>query len=277
MSLHVLVATPFGSNPDSTGTATGGMGVDAGKAQEAWAARVEIARQSGHPEDIQVLAGEAPSAALHASAQALADEILRHRPPDKSPDKAFLFSGHMIDAPDRPLPRFPPDKENLAAARIGEALDTLGAGPNDLAIAQGAAGGDILFGEACLARGVRLQLLLPLREPEFIAASVLPCSDGESWRQRYLALRARLALPPRIMPDALGPLPPDQSGKPTDPYERCNRWLLYSALAQGLDRLRFICLWNGGGGGGAGGTAHMVKEVTRRTGQVTWLDTRELW
>ena len=277
MSLNVLVATPFGSNPDSAGTASGDDCVHAGNQHEAWATRIEIARRSGHPEDIEVLADEAPSPALRASARTLADEILRHRDPRKSPGKVFLFSGHMIDTPDRPLPRFPADKESLAAARIGAALDRLGAGPNDLAIAQGAAGGDILFGEACLARGLSLQLLLPLPEPEFIAASVLPCCAGESWRQRYLALRARLTLRPRIMPDALGPLPRDQSGKPSDPFERCNRWLLYSALAQGLDRLRFICLWNGSDGDGAGGTAHMVKEVTRRTGQVTWLDTRELW
>ena len=54
-------------------------------------------------------------------------------------------------------------------------------------------------------------------------------------------------------------------------------WLLYSALAQGRDRLRFICLWDGNGGDGAGGTAHMVEEVRRRHCQVTWLDTRELW
>ena len=110
-----------------------------------------------------------------------------------------------------------------------------------------------------------------------LATSVLPCSAGEAWRLRYLALRARLAQPPRIMPEALGPLPPDRQGAPGNPYERCNRWLLYSALTYGLDRLRFICLWDGGNGDGAGGTAHMVEEVGRRTGRITWLDTRELW
>ena len=276
MSLNVSVATPIGSNPDGPGTASGGKGVLDRSAGEAWAAHIEIARKSGHPEDIEVLADEAPSAALRVSARKLADEILRQRDPRKSPAKVFLFSGHMIDAPDRPLPRFPAGKEDLAAARIGEALDRLGAGPNDLAIAQGAAGGDILFSEACLARGTSLQLLLPLPEPDFIAASVLPCSDGESWRERYLALRDRLSLPPRIMPDALGPPPRDGDGKPGDPYERCNRWLLYSALVPGRDRLRFICLWDGSGGDGAGGTAHMVGEVRRRHCQVTWLDTREL-
>ena len=203
----------------------------------------------------------------------------RLKPPQSQwqPDKVFLFSGHMIDSPERPEPRFPAAKESIAAARIGEALDALGAGPDDLAIAQGAAGGDILFGEACRARGVRFQMLLPLAEPEFIEASVQPCADGESWRQRYFALREQLDLPVRIMPDVLGPLPRDRSGRQIDPFERCNLWLLYSALAQGIDRVRFICLWNGGGGDGPGGTAHMVSEVKRRTGQVTWLDTRKLW
>lgn len=277
MSLNVLVATPFGSNPDSPGTAIGNTREHSGDGHEAWSTWIQIARQSGHPEDIGVLADEAPSAARRAAALALVDEMLRHRQSRKSPGQVFLFSGHMIDAPDRPLPRFPADKEDIAAARIGEALDALAASPSDLALAQGAAGGDILFGEACLARGVSLQMLLPLPEPEFIATSVLPCCAGESWRARYLALRERLALPPRILPDALGPLPRDREGKPGDPYERCNRWLLDTALAQGADRLRFICLWDGGGGDGAGGTAHMVKEVARRTGQVTWLDTRALW
>ena len=277
MSLNVLVETTFGSDPDNADAAMAEAGGYSGDEHRAWAGRIEIARQSGHPEDIQVLADEAPSAARRAAALALVDEMLRHRQSRKSPGQVFLFSGHMIDAPDRPLPRFPADKEGVPAARIGEALDALAASPSDLALAQGAAGGDILFGEACLARGVSLQMLLPLPEPEFIATAVLPCCAGESWRARYRALRERLALPPRILPDALGPLPRDREGKPGDPYERCNRWLLDTALAQGADRLRFICLWDGGGGDGAGGTAHMVKEVARRTGQVTWLDTRELW
>ncbi len=276
MSLNVLVATSFGSDPDSAGAAMFEARDDSGDGHRTWANRIEIARQAGHPEDIQVLADEAPSAASRAAAQTLADEMLRQRQQLKSPDKVFLFSGHMIDTPDRRESRLPAAMENLAAARIGAALDALGAGPGDLAFAQGAAGGDILFGEACLARGVGLQLLLPLSEPEFIAASVLPSSAGEAWRLRYLALCGRLTRAPRIMPDALGPLPLDRHGIPGNPYERCNRWLLYSALSFGLDRLHFICLWDGGSGDGAGGTAHMVEEVKKRTSRITWLDTREL-
>ena len=194
------------------------------------------------------------------------------------PGKVFLFSGHMIDAPDRQTPRFPADKEPIAAAAIAKALDDLGASNADLALTQGASGGDLLFAEAAIARGMKVQLLLPLPEPDFITASVLPATNGDDWRKRFLALRDNpLCLPPRVMPDELGPLPRDSHGNELNAFERCNLWLLNSTLACGIQRTRFICLWNGAGGDGPGGTQHMVDEVKRRTGQVTWLDTRKMW
>lgn len=190
---------------------------------------------------------------------------------DWQPRQVFLFSGHMIDAPDRATPRFPADKEGIAAERIAAALEQLEAGPEDLAFAQAAAGGDLLFLEACERRGVRCQILVPFDEPEFIRRSILPSQGGDTWRQRYYRLRDKLKDPPRIMSDELGPLP-----KGVDPFVRCNLWLLYSALACGIAKVRFACLWNGGGGDGPGGTAHMYREVERRTGRVTWIDTRAL-
>lgn len=193
------------------------------------------------------------------------------RPEDRwQPRRVLLFSGHMVDEPGRAEPRFPADKVEVAARHIAAALEGLGAGPEDLALAQGACGGDLLFTEACLARGVRVQWLQPFAEAEFIERSVV--CGGEAWRPRYLAAKAGLAEPPRAAPAALGN-PPRGRGDGY-PYERCNLWLLYTALAQGPDKLRFICLWNGAGGDGPGGTAHMYAEVNRRTGQVTWIDTR---
>lgn len=206
--------------------------------------------------------------------------LARLRPPEKSwqPGKVFLFSGHMVDAPGRKEPRFPADKEPVAAAAIDQALSDEGASDQDLALTQGAAGGDLLFAEAALKRGLRLQLLLPLPEPDFIEASILRSADGETWRKRYFQVRDHaLCLPPRVMPDVLGPLPVDHLGNSMNEFERCNQWLLYSALACGIARTRFVCLWNGTGGDGPGGTQHMVQEVRRRTGKVTWLDTRKLW
>jgi len=197
-------------------------------------------------------------------------EIARANPPFL-PRQVFLFSGHMVDPPGRASPRFPADKEPIAAQRIAAALDQLGAGVGDLALTQGAAGGDLLFLEACLQRGVRCMLLLPFEEPKFIEESLLTSKDGERWRERYFAVKAQLKDAPRIMPAELGPLPKGASA-----YERCNLWLLYTALAWGVDKVRFVCLWNSGGGDGPGGTAHMYNEVKRRTGRVTWIDTRQL-
>jgi len=186
------------------------------------------------------------------------------------PRQVFLFSGHRVDEPGRADPRFPSDKVGIAADRIGEALDQLGAGPDDLALTQGACGGDLLFSRACQERGVRVQWLQAFEEAEFIQASVV--RGGESWRQVYLEARARLEAPIRSAAAELGQLP-----EGSDPYERCNLWLLNTALSLGPEKVRFICLWNGGGGDGPGGTAHMVDEVKRRTGQVIWLDTRTIF
>ena len=206
-----------------------------------------------------------------AAALAVVDaEIARAAPPFQ-PRRVWLFSGHMMDQPGRDPPRFPPASEPAAAAAIALALDRAGAGEGDLALCQAAAGGDLMFLEACRQRGVRCRVLLPFPEPRFIDQSVAPSQDGARWRERYYAVRAGLADAPRIMPDELGPLP-----KGVDPYERCNLWLLHTALSWGIDKVHFFCLWNGGGGDGPGGTAHMYNEVKRRTGRVTWIDTRAL-
>lgn len=185
--------------------------------------------------------------------------------------RVFLFSGHMVDRPDRKVPRFPPGMVPAAAVRIGAALDALGARAGDLALSQAAAGGDLLFLEACQQRGVTCRVYLPFPIPEFIARSVLPSVDGEAWRQRFESVQRQLTEPVHIMTEELGATPVG-----TDPFERCNLWLLDSALALGPEMVQCICLWNGGGGDGPGGTAHMVREVGRRGGHVTHIDTRTL-
>ncbi len=206
-----------------------------------------------------------------AAALAIVEREIERAAPPFEPRQVLLFSGHMMDAPGREPPRFPAGKAPAAASGIAQALDKLGAGDGDLALCQAAAGGDLLFLEACHARGVRCRLLLPFEEPEFIEQSILPSQEGDRWRERYFALKAQLADAPRIMPDELGPLP-----KGMNAYERCNLWLLYTALGWGVDKVRFVALWNGGGGDGPGGTKHMYDEVKRRTGRVTWIDTRTL-
>jgi hypothetical protein len=197
-------------------------------------------------------------------------EIARLAPPFV-PRQVLLFSGHIVDAPGRPQPRFPPAKVPAARAAIAGALDALGAGAGDLGLTQGAAGGDLLFTEVCQERGVRVQWLQPLPEPDFIEASVLRAAEPAQWRDRYFAAKARLVDPPCTMPVELGPPPHD-----VDIWERGNLWLLYTALAHGPDKARCVCLWDGGGGDGPGGTRHMFEEVKRRTGRVTWININEV-
>jgi hypothetical protein len=182
------------------------------------------------------------------------------------PRLVLLFSGHRVDAPGRARPRFPPALVPSAAVAVGAALDALGAGAADLALSQAAAGGDLLFSEACLARGVHLRWMLPVPEAEFITRSVRGSAGAEDWPARYRALKARLADPPIVMAAAHG-----------NAFERANRWLVERALSYGTDKLRFICMWDGAAAGdGAGGTAQMVDEVRRHAPRMTWIDTRSL-
>lgn len=236
---------------------------------ESWRRHFEWARAAGRCGDLLLLADEAPTEALRIDAQRAAAEVSARQ---VRPRQVLLFSGHMVDAPDRPMPRFPPAKVPMAARAIGQALDSLAAGPDDLALTQGACGGDILFTEACLRRAVEVRWLLPLIEREFIEASVRV--GGEDWLRRYGEAKAALAEPPRAAPEALGRPPPGRGE--ADRYERCNLWLLHSALSLGGDQASLVCLWDGGGGDGPGGTAHMVKEVERHGGRVIRIDPRTL-
>ena len=95
--------------------------------------------------------------------------MVEQKPVNASFHRVVLFSGHMIDAPGRPKPRFPADKEPIAATEIARMLDQISAGGGDLAICGGACGGDLLFAEAILVRRLTLELYIPFREEEFLA------------------------------------------------------------------------------------------------------------
>jgi hypothetical protein len=107
---------------------------------------------------------------------------------------------------------------------------------------------------------MRLEIYLPLREPEFLLSSVSYAAPH--WQQDYDALKGRADVIFRIMPDELGPTPHS-----TDVYDRANRWMLHSALSCGLQKLSFLTLWDGNPGDGPGGTDHMVSLVQKLTGR----------
>jgi hypothetical protein len=185
--------------------------------------------------------------------------------PPVVPRRVLLFSGHMIDAPARSEPRFPPAAEPVAARAISQVLQQLTAGPGDLAICGGANGGDLLFAEAALQRGCPLEVYLPFDETRFIETSV--GFAGGDWVARFR----------HVLDAACVEVMSDDAGPGADPYARNNLRMLSAACRHGSERVDFICLWNGAEGDGPGGTAHLQAEVARRGGRVHWLDTRLLW
>ena len=195
-------------------------------------------------------------------------EIEIPRSQESTPRFVWLFSGHMIDAPDRAAPRFPAYRESVAAQAIAKTLTKFDAGPRDLGICGGACGGDLLFAEACIARGMTLELYIPFDEVTFLSKSV-DFAD-ENWHDRFFAVKAQASL--HVMPDERGPLPPGEN-----PYERNNLRMLESAGRFGSDKIIFICLWDGESGDGPGGVWHLMREVKRKTQRIIWLDTRKLW
>jgi hypothetical protein len=183
------------------------------------------------------------------------------------PGKVVLFSGHMIDAPDRQKPRFPADKEPFAAKAIAATLEELGVGQSDLCICGGACGGDLLFAEAALKREAILELYIPFDEPTFLKKSV-EFADSD-WRDRFFAVKSRGTL--HVLPLERETL------ANVSPYEQNNLWMLEAAGRFGADKVDFICLWNGQEGDRPGGTRHLMDEVRKKGGRAHRLDTTKLW
>ena len=143
--------------------------------------------------------------------------------------RVLLFSGHMIDTPGRSRPAVSPSLEPAAQTAIRSVIDRLNAGSSDAAICSGACGGDILFAEAVLDRGVALRVYLPFDEPTFVEKSVNVANDR--WPERYRAVVSRSEL--FIAPQAVV-----RYQRGIDPYERTNEWMLDEASRIGGPNVR---------------------------------------
>jgi class 3 adenylate cyclase len=96
------------------------------------------------------------------------------------PPAVGVFTGHMIDAPGRKTPRFPPEREAAVRAAIDAEIAAL-----DLRIgySSAACGGDLLFIEAMLDRGAEVNVVLPFAKSDFVETSVR--FAGEGWVERF--------------------------------------------------------------------------------------------
>jgi class 3 adenylate cyclase len=161
-----------------------------------------------------------------------------------------VFAGHMIDRPDRPIPRFPPELEGAVKQAIRERLIALNCGIGYSSLACGA---DILFQEAVLELGGESHVVLPYNRKNFIEDSVGYPPDG-NWEERFdrichEATEVQTASLQKMMGGSMS-------------FEYTNLLLhgLASIRSEQLQtRLAPLAVWDGGRGDGVGGTASSIE------------------
>ncbi|MFL6590649.1 MAG: TRAFs-binding domain-containing protein [Chthoniobacterales bacterium] len=163
--------------------------------------------------------------------------------------KLVIFSGHMIDAPDRRTPRFPPSKEGEIKALLEKQLAAMNAG---IGFSSAASGSDILFLEAMIARGGTIHLVLPWPAEEFVKTSVAVAGEGD-WTKRFEYVLDRAASI-RVLGQLYMP------GSATG-FEYCNLSMngLARIFARSLDLdITPLAVWDGYAGA-PGGTGSFVR------------------
>ena len=165
--------------------------------------------------------------------------------------RVVTFSGHLTDAPNRAMPRFPEGKTIAVARAIDNFLNNNGGCVH--AVCSAARGSDLLFLEQVLERRGTATVILPFPASDFKKVSV-----GQGWDARFDAVLAndRVDLKPFLRDK----LPPESEQGAA--FEDCNRAIIKEAerLANQLDDKDPVLLtvWNGNPGDGQGGTAHAV-------------------
>ena len=227
--------------------------------------QLELYRDLGVRKDIV----ESALAAFPPAPPAVVSAGPRARP------RVLLFTGHVIDTPDRTTRRFPPDMEGVARQAIRDAVVRELEGPGGIAcgIAGGASGGDILFHEVCGELNIPTELYLAMPRERFVPASVTPAGAG--WIDRFDRQYERL--PRRVLLDS-EELPRWLREKPGyGIWQRDNLWMLHNALALGRDRVTVIALWDGESGDGPGGTGDLVSRAKASGAKPIILDTKTLF
>ena len=193
--------------------------------------------------------------------------------------RVLLFTGHMIDAPDRETPRFPAGKEQDARQKIREYVEKelAESGGIKYGIAGGASGGDILFHEVCHELGIRTRLYLAISRNEFIQESVAPA--GAEWIERFNRLyeRQEAQNQVRTLCDSKQ-LPRWLREKPDyNIWQRSNLWMLYNAKADAGSNVTLIALWDGQEGDGPGGTKDLIERGKKSAVKSLIINTKQLF
>ncbi len=162
----------------------------------------------------------------------------------------LVFSGHMIDRPDRTTPRFPSEFESVVAKEIQRKIDMLKPG---FGFASAACGSDIIFLEAMQDASAEVSVVLPYNEEDFVRDSV-DFIPNSKWRARFERVLTRSA---RVITAST-----QRIGIGGISYEFCSQLLLGLAAirCRQLDSTLIpMAIWNEKPGEGPGGTASVVE------------------
>lgn len=162
----------------------------------------------------------------------------------------LVFAGHMIDRPDREVPRFPSELESAVAKEIQRKITTLKPG---FGFASAACGSDILFLEAMLDAGAEVSVVLPYNEEDFVRDSV-DFIPNSKWRARFERVLTRSA---RVITAST-----QRIGTGGISYDFCSQLMLGLAAirCRQLDSTLIpLAVWNEKPGDDLGGTASVVE------------------
>jgi class 3 adenylate cyclase len=164
--------------------------------------------------------------------------------------RVVVFSGHMIDQPNRSTLRFPPHLESVVYQEIRDRVRKLDA---RLGYASAACGSDILFLEAILELKGEIHIVLPYSKEQFIKESV-DIIPNSNWLERFhrvidQATEVIIASNRKLQEDAVL-------------YDYTNR-LLNGLAKMRADQLETelvpLAVWNGQPGG-IGGTGSVIQQ-----------------
>ncbi len=164
--------------------------------------------------------------------------------------RVAVFTGHMIDAGDRPNARFPPQLEPAVRDEIRKRLKRLDV---EIGFASAASGSDILFLETLIQMGGSAHIVLPYDQEQFIHDSV-ELVPGDGWRERFERVLAQAT---EVITASEQKLEQDSTS-----YEYANLLLtgLASIKAQQLEtEMVQQAVWDRKEGDGPDGTAGVIQ------------------
>ena len=167
----------------------------------------------------------------------------------------------MIDRPGRSKPRFTEDLTSTVTNGILKQLKEIEHSKLTRGLAGGACGGDIIFHELCLSRGIATEIYLSKSIKEFKDESV--SYAGNNWIERFDRLLDQL--PYKILDSS-------HSSSANNLWEQTNTWMINEAMKMGNNRFTLMALWDHGKGDGKGGTADIIEVCSTLKQKISIID-----